>query len=163
MTAARTALLLGLGCSIAVVVWAAGDIVAGSVAGSPADEFVRRGWPLALAGLWVAQAMALAVVAPWYALHFGWRESLGGLLTLLLVPLPLLALSWLTGAASLQVLGSGVFAMTLGALLIFGFASGMNRLLEQESLKSGASAALQFICVAAVFAFRGHWSAWLSL
>ncbi len=159
MTAARMALLVGLICTFAMVIWVSGNILTLE----RTDKL--HGWifSIGLRGLWTVQAMAIAFLAHWLSDRFGWRQAMSGLLILILVPLPLLTLSWLTGAVQLAVLGYGLVSLLVGSILILGAAEAISQLIEAPFPKKIGIATVQILSATAAFALIDTWFAWVGL
>ncbi len=159
MTVARGGVAAGLACALPVFVWATGELVV--------REPFQQAMPGTLAngvgGLWTAQAVAVAVFAPWVAVRGGWPSSATALGALILAPLPLLGVAWLTGAVPLEALGRGLLALAGFALLLCVIGAGVRQRLSNPFLERLVVAAWQAVAATAAFAWRGHWLAWVGL
>ena len=157
MTQLRIGTYAGLFCALPVAVWlltsielTAGSSTAVSLAGREAAE-----------ALALLHGIIAIVVAPWLTRAGRWDGVAGGLLMLALVPLPLLTVTWLTGATSggsllgmpLAVVGLGasVYLATLGVFRML--PAGQGRAIAVLCLQAGGCAALWMA--------RDLWLSWL--
>ncbi len=153
MTAVRSAALAGLVCGAAAVVWASGGILLLERTAGFDARILARG----LEGLWLIQAIAIGLLAPWLALRWGWRRALLAELVFVITLLPLLALCWLAGAAGLAALGIGSAALLVEALLIVAVAGVVTRVLAAPFPAAIATATLQILSASAAFAVMRPW------
>ncbi len=158
MTAVRTAAFAGLLCSIAVSVWVAGGIVLTE----RWENFDRQEFSLGLKSLWIGQAFAIAALVPWYSSRSGWRNAALGQLVFIAVPLPLLALSWLVGAAEMTTLSFGVLFLLVESLLVLGAAMVAGRFLLASLPSAIGVATVQVVSVSVIIALLGLRPDWIS-
>jgi len=104
---------------------------------------------LLLHGLWLATALAVALLAPLAAHGRPAGEALLAALLPVLVPLPLVALGILAGGATLLTALTLTLGLALAALLL----AGLGRLLSRRP------AVVQCAAVALAWATRGEWLA----
>ncbi len=159
MTAIRMAAFASLLCSIAVSVWVSGGIVLTE----RWENFDRQIFTLGLKGLWIGQAFAIAALVPWYSNHSSWRNAALGQLVFVAVPLPLLALSWLVGAAEIATLGFGVLFLLVESLLVLGAAVVLGRFLLASLPSAIGVATVQVVSVSVIIALLGLRPDWISL
>ncbi len=148
----RTGLNLALLYSVPVLLWAAGVANEGS---TPVADIA-----LQCAGiLFLVQALSVALIAPWYATQNRLQDGLVGLLIVLLVPLPLLSIIWLTGAVEASVLASGQsLVLGLSALLLV-FSRSLNAVIPAAFPRDIMIACVQVGAAAGTWAFRHQWMA----
>lgn len=154
MNVARGGALVGLLYGLPVVVWT----LTGLSPGSP--PAAATGLEPAVAVLLLVQAMALALYAPECALGANGWERVTGILLAQLVPLPLLALIWSSGGPDAARLGLGQAAVLGYGLVVLAVATGLVRWVP-TGWRRLPLAWLQGSALAAVWAFRREWSAWL--
>jgi hypothetical protein len=106
-----------------VTVWLAPQILGTN----PSWGDVARSVRSAHHGLWIAQALAIAVAGP-RALGPTFRDGAMGLLVLIAVPLPLLSFFWMTGAVSAGTLLAGTGLLGILAALALAAGGGLRRL-----------------------------------
>lgn len=159
MTAPRAALLAGLMISLPALIWAAGIRV-------EANEFYHFAPHLLSPGLkamLAAQVVVLTVFVPWWSLRFSWDEIIVGLMVFVLVPLPLLCLSWLMNLVRAVVLERGIFLLVLEAALILCISKVVFHIMPSRFTRMIAGAGMQALFATAAFALRDRWLAWVGL
>jgi len=159
MTVSRVGLLTGLMISLPFVIWAAGIL-------TEAHEFHDFAPHLLFPGLkamFAAQAVVLTILVPWCSLRFSWTEIIVGLMVLVLVPLPVLCLSWLMHLVRAVVLERGIFLLLLETALMLVISKGIFYMAPGLVTKMVASAGMQALFATGVFALRDRWLAWIGL
>ncbi len=152
MKPAQTGLLLGLAYSMPVVVWTLTQAAA-----THSGSFDAAVWASQV--LLILQATAVALWTPWYGRESPWASALTGMLLLILVPLPLITILWLTGTWSLTVIARAeVTLLIFAAALLFGI-----RALARLPVSSITSAIAQLVGIVGLWAFRDDWLGWLRL
>lgn len=146
------------GC-LAVIVWVYGMmLVNGVIEGDDQDIFTD-----ALRGLYTVLAVSSIAFGIWCATRSGWRIPITALIVYLMTPLPFLCLVWLSGAASIQVLGSGLLFLTLGSCFILGVGKGIVRVASSKYFESVVLGALQLVFAGGVVVSRDHWLGWIGI
>jgi len=144
--------LLGLAYCLPVVVWSLGR-------GLETYNGLFDAGPLAARILILVQAVVITFWIPWYGKDGPWFGALREVLGLILIPLPLVTVLWLTGAGSAMILvGAEVALMAFAALLLVGVRS---LPLSTEGLFVPAVA--QVAGITALWMFRDAWLGWLGL
>jgi hypothetical protein len=150
--AARTGLFVGLACLLPVGLWIAPQLLDSS----PNPRALHAGLGRALAGLWLAQALAIAALAP-RVVASSWAEGAAGLLTLIAIPLPLISAIWLAGAAGAFSLLAGVALLAAVAGGVLALGKGLENAPWGEPWRAIASAILQVAVAAGLWALRQEW------
>ena len=154
---ARDSLYLGLLYSLPLMLWVAGQLDP-TPGGSGADVALRCAQILVL-----VQSIMLACVAPWYAWDSRWQDGLTGLLIVLLVPLPLVAVIWLTGAADASTLVLAQAGLVSLAALLLALGKLVAHAVPSGVFSAIAVTSLQVCAVAAAWILRHEWLAWFGL
>lgn len=155
MNAARVGLLAGFAVTVPVAVW-----MLGTAAGDPwASGFAKGG----VRALFVATAIVASAVLPICALRLAGRALAVATACLLLVPLPLIVLLWLAGAAEVMVLVAGFGVLALYSLVILLISKATGRAMADSFARALTLAALQVGGAVAVFVSRDVWLGWLGL
>lgn len=158
LSAARAGLLLGVACAAPVTIWL-GAIGIGSTATATDPRLVLQ---IALRGLWIAQAISLALALP-RALGRSWPGAALALALLLAAPLPLLCLASLGGAVTTFSIAS---ALGLGVLWGMGVTCAgwaVRRVISGENVRATASGALELVLAGLAWNLRDEWIRWTGL
>lgn len=148
----------GLAYCVPFVLWVAGDL---SLHASSALESGAPGAAAAVRTLVLLQVLVAAVAVPWCVWRTAWSAQLCDALNLVVLAWPLLALLWLTGAATaLQM----IRAEALVSIAVAAF-WGLNRSWQRLAATSVAAftAAAQVTALAAAWGYRDSWMGWTGL
>jgi hypothetical protein len=159
MTVARVSLVAGIMISLPVVIWAAGIWAEADQFYGFAPHMLSPGLKAILA----AQVIVLTVFVPWFSFRFSWDEIIVSLMVFILVPLPLLCLSWLMNVVSVVVVERGIFLLVIEAALILVISKVVFHIVPSLFTRMIAGAGMQALFATAAFALRGHWLAWIGL
>lgn len=151
----RAALLAGLICTTPAVLWAIGAVTLSADAASAA---LADG----AAGLWLAQALCLAVLLPSCGTLWRSRDMAGATLSFALFPLPVLVLAWLIGVLSSAALWRGPLLLLAGAATVF-IASTLVRAFVRGPASAAAVLSLQVTLGIITFMFRETLLTWTGL
>lgn len=158
MTAARFHLVLGLTCTLPVVIWTLLQDPTHMEAGA---------WSLttlaALEAQWLFLAMGAALFVPWYAHRWSWRDNLLGSLVLIAVCLPLLALVWLSDDTTAAVLAQGLAVLLAFTLLVMLAGRVIAALRLGAETKTLGRVATQSLLTVSVWTFSPLWLPWTGL
>ena len=157
LAASRSGTFAGAACSLAVAIWLGPELLDGGPGPDPIGV-TRTG----IAGLWVAQALALAVLGP-RCVGSSLRDRLAGLWMLLAVPMPLLCVAWLATALPTTALARGLLAMALLAGAVAGLATLLERVLWSVQSRRIIAAAQEIGLAALVWASRDRWMSWIEM
>lgn len=156
VNAVRAALFAGLACTVPAVIWGVG------LAASPHGA-VAEGFAAGVAGLWIAQALCLAVLLPACVTLWTAREAASGAALFVLVPLPVLTLAWLMGVLPAAVSLRGLLLLGAGAVLVLA-AMGCLRVSARPTLAGAAMMVLLQTGLGSVtLVFRDSWLDWVGL
>lgn len=156
---ARVSVLFGLAVLLPILIWVYATALQtlGTVPDSAAFTLstVRM--------LSLVLALSVPVSLPWFASSPDWSDTLFGPLMVVLVPLPLLTVLWLTGDLKFLVLllpltGIALTMMTLSAVLRFFAAGGRN--FPAVTL---VQTTISVVVAGLAWALRNEWLAWLGL
>ena len=157
LAASRSGALAGAACALALASWLGPELLDGQPGVDPVGA-TRTG----IAGLWVAQALALAVLGP-RCLGSSAGERLAGLWMLVAVPLPLLCFAWLAAALPAAALARGLLALALLAGAVAGLATLVERVPWSEQGRRIAAAVQEIGLAALVWADRDRWMSWIGM
>lgn len=155
MNAVRIGILSGLAVTAPLAVWMLGSAAADTSGPWLGPEGVRA--------LFVAAAVGASAVLPVCAPHATARGLATAAACLLLVPLPLVVLMWLMGAAGAHVLAAGFGVLALFALVILLIFKATGRAMPDSFARALVLATVQVGGVVAAFALRDQWLGWLGL
>lgn len=153
-TARRLPALTGVALAAALALWWLGSsrlaLDDGADASRPAAD--------ALQALWLARAMALALVGPRVGAVSGWRAGAAAGLALVAPAWPVLVLAWSASALPLaQVLLAELLLLAASAALpLLGL--GLRRLLRQAPVAEAAATLAGCALMAALWSTRGLWT-----
>ena len=169
MNARSAALILGLGYTVAVVVWLLAQLHLTLAMGQTVATVSLQGARL----MFLAQAVALAIWIPlWMAprTHQGISSEssspLNGRIAgplLLLIPLPVFTFFWLTTDIAAGTLLAGELCLVAAAVVLTAVSWGVERLSRHRIWNSLGPAAAQIAAVTFAWQFHGQWMQWLAL
>lgn len=158
MSAARYHLVLGLACSLPVVIWTLSQDPARLQAGAWSQTILT-----ALEAQWLLLALGAALFLPWHAHRWAWRDSLLGSLVPIAVCLPFLALVWLSGDTAAGVLARGLVLLSAFSLMTALIGRAIAGLRLGAETKTLGRVATQTLLAAAVWTFSPLWLPWTGL
>ena len=153
------AILGAAACTLPVVVWAAGSVWLQTLVEVWQPEFLKRG----VDTLWLAQALALAVLLPTYVGLRTPSVAAAGILIFVLSPLPVLCVAWLMGVLPIQSALSGVLSLAVIAMVLV---LGVNRLFDYlpgPRLLPAATVLAQLAFVSVILVMGDRWLEWSEL
>jgi len=158
MNLPRQALALSIVYTIPLLIW----LVAGLEFTEWNEDSLRFIFRQALAALLLLQLLSTALLCM-NSDTAGWQDNALGILQLILFPLPLLVLIWLTGSASPGlILKSLLLACSLGLIAVLVQQLGRPGLGGPNYFETGRALA-QVLLAIMVWNFRELWWGWLEL
>lgn len=155
MNGVRAGVLGGLAVTAPVAVWLLGTAATGPAA-TGTDTGAER-------ALFVATAVAVSIVLPLCAGRLGVRESATAAASLLAVPMPLIAILWLAGAAEAGALVAGFGVLAAFAAVILLISKATARAMQDSFAHALVRSVVQTGAAAGAFASRDVWLGWLGL
>ena len=111
----------------------------------------------AVQALWILQAIAIALVLPWYTWHCHWRYSLLQSSILIAIPLPVYSISLLSQALSVSALLQGLGYLSLLAICLIMFIKFLDRFLLNVQAKALTRATAQLGSAILIWTYRDLW------
>ena len=155
MNPVRASILTGLAVTAPVAIWMLGGVAADAAGPVFGTEGTRV--------LFVAGAAGASAVLPVFAPRLASRSLAVATACLLLVPLPLIVLLWLVGAAEAQALAAGFGVLALFALVILLISKATGRAMPDSFARALVLATVQIGGVVLAVALRDVWLGWLGL
>ena len=157
--AARVSVLFGLAVLLPVLTWVSATAMQALGSGSDGATFTLS----TVRMLCLVLALSVPVSLPWFANSRSWSDTVFGPLLVVLVPLPLWTVLWLTGDLDFMVLllplaGIALIMMTLSAGLRFLSADGRS-MPAMTLIQTAISVAVAGLA----WTLRDQWLGWLGL
>lgn len=154
-----TSVLFGLAILFPVLLWISATVVQtlGSAAGGSvfSMNMVRM--------IILVLALGVPVSLPWFAGNPSWVDTLCGPLMVVLIPLPLMTVLWLTGDARFMILLAPWAAVALFMLMLATGLRLLSALIRDFQTLALTHTAITVVVVGMAWALRNEWLAWLGL
>jgi hypothetical protein len=155
VTGVRTAALAALSVLVPLVVWVAGAYAADPIGADRYVALVRS----AVMALWIGMGAMAVLAAPAMAAERSAGACAAAIAALPALVVPYLALTWLTGAVSVESLARGLVALGAWTGVAVAIAAGARRL--PPSLATTCRAAIQVAMLALLAASWHTWTDWI--
>lgn len=156
MRSVRLGLLAGLALGVPVTLW----LLAQAQVQGGSQGAVMAAAREALHALVLLQGLGAALIAPWLTRAERWLEGAAGIAMLVLVGLPLGAVAWATGAAAWTVVLRGQGGLLAGGVALYGLARAVIAAVPRGTARAQATALLQGLACAGLWASREQWLGW---
>jgi hypothetical protein len=147
--------LLAIAVLLPVCLW-----LGGSPLGGPPAPHATIG--SAVRALWLTQAIVIALVAP-RSVGSRWSETGAELLVFAAVPLPLVCVAWLAGAAGAGALACGVGAIVAWGALVVACTAALRRIPGDAEATRLVLAALEVGLALLIWRSREVWLPWIGI
>jgi hypothetical protein len=159
MNTARMAVYAGIACTLPIALWLLIQLRIAGEAGVPARQLAQQ----CMEVLPLLQSLAVVLCMPWLLRDPLWRSRLSALVLLLLVPLPLVGLCWLAGAAQLAAIARAAAWVAGFALLVCLLILPLVAWLPQRHFRPAAIAVTQLLLMLALWRMRAQVSGWIAV
>jgi len=146
---------LALSYSVPVLLWAAGVAGLADESSTPVSDVASQ----SAETLFIVQALSITLIAPWYATQGRLTDALIGLLIVVVIPLPLLSVIWLTGAVDAPALAAGQLFVTGLSVLLLVLARSLHAVISQEFPRNVTTAGIQVCAAVVTWVFHPQWLA----
>jgi len=113
--------------------------------------------------LWIVQALIIAIVIPWLSWHKKWRHQISTVLILILMPLPLLSIVWLSGGSTLSALTYGLISLVILSALLLLSTRLIENLPPSHYLKVSGRVIIQILSVSILWKFHEPLLSWVNI